>query len=88
VDRGVTFRDAHSAVGKLVREAESGGVELDALPLASFSSAHPVFGSDVLEALKPERSIERRNIAGGTGPGAVKDQLAAAIAALRAPISR
>ena len=88
VDRGVTFRDAHSAVGKLVREAESGGVELDALPLASFSSAHPVFGSDVLEALKPERSIERRNLAGGTGPGAVKDQLAAAIAALRTPISR
>ena len=88
VDRGVTFRDAHSAVGKLVREAEAAGVELDALPLASFSSAHPVFGSDVLEALKPERSIERRNLAGGTGPGAVKDQLAAAIAALRAPISR
>ena len=88
VDRGVTFRDAHSAVGKLVREAEAAAVELDALPLASFSSAHPVFGSDVLEALKPERSIDRRNLAGGTGPSAVKDQRAAAIAALRAPISR
>ncbi len=82
VDRGVAFRDAHTAVGKLVREAESAGIELDALPLSSFSSAHAAFGSDVLDALKPERSIARRNLPGGTGPDAVREQLAAAVAAL------
>ena len=85
VDRGVTFRDAHSAVGKLVREAEAAGVELDALPHASFASAHASFGPDVLDALKPELSIARRNLVGGTGPEAVRDQLAAAVAALRSP---
>ena len=85
VDRGVAFRDAHAAVGKLVREAETAGVELDALPLAAFAAAHATFGADVLDALKPERSIARRNLHGGTGPDAVREQLSAAVAALRSP---
>lgn len=82
VDRGVAFRDAHGAVGKLVREAETAGVELTALPVASFLAAHPAFAADVLEALKPERSLARRNLAGGTGPDAVREQLKAATAVL------
>jgi argininosuccinate lyase len=45
VDRGVAFRDAHGAVGRLVREAEMAGVELDALPVTSYSAAHPAFGA-------------------------------------------
>lgn len=82
VDRGVSFRDAHGAVGRLVREAEEAGVELDRLPQTSFASAHATFGADVLEALKPERSLARRDLPGGTGPGALRDQLAAARAQL------
>lgn len=88
VDRGVAFRDAHGAVGKLVREAEAAGVELDGLPQASFADAHPQFGADVLDALKPERSLARRNLTGGTGPEAVREQLKAASAALRPAPSR
>lgn len=82
VDRGVAFRDAHGAVGRLVREAESRNIELDQLPLASFSAAHSLFGADVLDALKPEHSLARRNLPGGTGPAAVRDQLEAARRAL------
>ena len=78
VDRGVSFRDAHTAVGKLVREAEQSGVELDGLPLQSFAAAHATFGADVLDALKPERSLARRNLPGGTGPEALREQLRAA----------
>ena len=85
VDRGITFREAHGAVGKLVREAEAAGVELDALPHASFAAAHPAFGLDVHEALKAERSLARRNLAGGTGPDAVREQLQAAVDVLRPP---
>jgi argininosuccinate lyase len=84
VDRGVAFRDAHTAVGKLVREAESAGIELDALPEAAFVRAHPQFGADVMESLRPERSLARRNLPGGTGPDAVREQLEAARAALDA----
>jgi argininosuccinate lyase len=82
VDRGVSFRDAHGAVGRLVREAEEAGVELDRLPLSSFTAAHATFGADVLEALKPEGSLARRDLPGGTGPNALRDQLAAARAQL------
>ena len=78
VDRGVTFREAHGAVGRLVREAEAAGVDLDDLPHAAFAAAHRAFGPDVLEALMPERSLARRNLPGGTGPAAVQEQLAAA----------
>jgi argininosuccinate lyase len=88
VDRGVPFRDAHTAVGKLVREAEGAGLELDGLPPASFGAAHPAFGPDVMDALKPERSLARRNLPGGTGPDAVRDQLQAAVDALRVAAER
>ena len=82
VDRGVSFREAHGAVGRLVREAEQAGVELDQLPLQSFAAAHATFGADVLNALEPERSLARRNLPGGTGPEALREQLRAATAAL------
>jgi argininosuccinate lyase len=40
------------------------------------------FGADVLDALKPERSLARRNLPGGTGPEALQNQLRAAAEAL------
>lgn len=84
VDRGVPFREAHAAVGKLVREAEQSGTDLDALPAASFAAAHGAFGPDVRDALLPRNSLARRNLPGGTGPDAVRDQLAAARAIVEA----
>jgi argininosuccinate lyase len=83
VRRGVTFREAHGAVGRLVRESEESGVELFALPRASFSAAHAMFGDDVFDALSPVSSVERREVEGGTGPGSVRAQLEAAAAALK-----
>jgi len=90
VEKGATFRDAHAAIGSLIRESEREGCELDALPLSSFKSAHAFFGDDVLDWLEPQRSVARREVPGGTGPGAVRSQLAAAREALRpsAEISR
>lgn len=82
VDRGVPFRDAHKAVGSIVREAEARGVELHALPPEVYHTAHPTFGADVQEALSPLQSVKRRNVDGGTGPDAVRRQLEAARAAI------
>ena len=82
VRKHVTFREAHAAVGKLVREAEEKGVEMTELPFASFTTASASFEKDVLLELSPEASLAHRNIDGGTGPEAVKRQLAAARAAL------
>ena len=79
VRKGATFREAHGAVGRLVREAESRGLELDKLPLSAYTDAHPLFTNDVFTvALSAERSVENREVDGGTGPEAVRRQIRAA----------
>ncbi len=85
VRQGATFREAHGAVGRLVREAEEQGVELDGLSPDRFAAAHPLFGEDAAQYLLAESSVALRNVEGGTGPHAVRTQLEAAKAALRPP---
>jgi argininosuccinate lyase len=82
VRKRVTFREAHGAVGRLVREAEEAGVELSALPFSSFRAAHAAFQQDVLGELDPIASLRHRELPGGTGPKAVKAQIEAAERAL------
>ena len=82
VRKGATFREAHGAVGKLVRESESTGLELQALPVESFAAAHVLFGPDVMDALSPVQSVLHREVEGGTGPTAVRAQIDAARSAL------
>jgi len=82
VERGASFREAHAAIGSLIRESEQEGCELDALPVSSFRKAHSLFGDDVLEWLDPSRSVARRDVPGGTGPTAVSAQLRSAREAL------
>jgi len=85
VRRGATFREAHGAVGSLVREGEERGVELTALPFSSFSRAHARFGEDVYDALSAANSVTHREVDGGTGPAVVRAQLEAARTALLPP---
>ena len=83
VRRGVTFREAHGVVGRLVREAEQRKCELHSLPLKVFQSVHPLFDATVFDALSAASSVERRDVDGGTGPAAVKAQVEAARTSLR-----
>jgi argininosuccinate lyase len=82
VKKGSSFRQAHEAVGSLIREAERRGCELGDLSMDSFTAANSLFGPDIHESLDPENSIARRDIPGGTGPEAVRAQLESARAAL------
>lgn len=82
VRRGATFREAHGAVGRLVRECEESKLDLHTLPLAAFTAAHPLFEQDVFDALSAHQSVEQREVDGGTGPRAVRAQLEAAQRAL------
>lgn len=75
VKRGATFREAHGAVGSLVRQAEEAGIEMNALPIEAFKAASALFGDNCLEALGVEASLAERNIPGGTGPDAVRVQI-------------
>jgi argininosuccinate lyase len=82
VRKGATFREAHSSVGKLVRLSEDRRCELSDLAVTDFSSAHKLFTADVKDALDGRASLANREVPGGTGPDAVKDQLKQANAAL------
>ncbi|MBC7790037.1 MAG: argininosuccinate lyase [Anaerolineae bacterium] len=82
VRKGATFRDAHGAVGTMIRRAESRGGDLASLPFSAFQEAHDLFEPDVTEALSPARSVRQREIAGGTGPNAVREQIEKARATL------
>jgi len=82
VRKGATFREAHGAVGRLVRKCEEERLELHTLPLSAFIDAHASFGQDVFDALSANRSVEMREVEGGTGPAAVRSQLESAQTAL------
>jgi argininosuccinate lyase len=75
VGRGVPFREAHSLVGRLVREAERLGRPLTQVPAPEASAIHPAL-PELLAGLGAwEDSIERRPTEGGSSKRAVQKQL-------------
>jgi argininosuccinate lyase len=83
VRRGAPFRDAHEAVARAVRHAESRGVDLSGLTAAELRQFSPLVGDDVQDALTLEGSVASRNHPGGTAPAQVRAAAAAARAALQ-----
>ena len=75
VDKGMAFRDAHRVVGEIVKDSLSAGVGIRVLDLPALRKHSDLFQKDALDALNVERSLERRNLYGGTGPKAVAEQL-------------
>jgi argininosuccinate lyase len=78
VGRGVPFRDAHDATGRIVRRAIELNLPLERLPLSEMQSISPTIDNSVFQALTLHASVARREVHGGTGPGAVKAALSAA----------
>jgi len=83
VRQGVPFRTSHEVIGALVRASEERGVPLAELPDEVFREAHGAFGSDVREVFDWARSVDAREVPGGTARSAVEDQLALAAALLQ-----
>ncbi|MDE2867437.1 MAG: argininosuccinate lyase [Chloroflexota bacterium] len=77
-ERGVPFRDAHAAVGRLVRLAEDRGVELADLEEADFVEADERLSGDVRDRLELQRAVARRTSLGGTAPARVREEAARA----------
>ncbi|WP_119070636.1 argininosuccinate lyase [Rubrobacter indicoceani] len=75
---GVAFRDAHHAVGRLVRRCEELGLELEELSREELVSAHPELAGFPGELLTPEGSITNKKSLGSTSYKSVERQLAAA----------
>jgi argininosuccinate lyase len=72
VRKGLAFRDAHEAVARAVRAAESAGKDLAELTLGELRAFSPLVAADVREALTPEGSVAARRHIGGTAPEAVR----------------
>jgi argininosuccinate lyase len=84
VRRGVPFRDAHEAVARAVRLAESRNCGLEDLPIAELRQLAPELDDSAARVLTLEGSVESRNHPGGTAPS----QVLAAVAASRAELAR
>jgi argininosuccinate lyase len=78
VRRGVPFREAHRLVGQAVKLAEARGIALAELSLEEYKKIAPEFGADVKEVFDFARALASREIVGGTGPSAVRAQIARA----------
>jgi argininosuccinate lyase len=83
VKRGLPFRDAHEAVARAVREAETRGCDLPELPLEVLQSFSALIADDVYGVLTVEGALAGRNHIGGTAP----EQVRAAIARTRARLA-
>ncbi|MDP9150034.1 MAG: argininosuccinate lyase, partial [Myxococcota bacterium] len=75
VRRGVPFREAYKAVGRLVSLAVEGGVSLRSVEPARAREVHPALDAEALAVLDPRRAVAAKESLGGTGPRAVEAQL-------------
>jgi argininosuccinate lyase len=76
VRKGVPFREAYKAVGKLVALAVGEGVSLRAIDADRARAVHPALDADALRALDPDAAVRAKESIGGTGPRAVEAQVA------------
>jgi argininosuccinate lyase len=72
--KGVAFREAHHAVGAVVRLAEKNSVALDQLPTDEVRKIHPAFEADWIEVFDLKRALAKRAGTGMPGPAQVERQ--------------
>jgi len=77
VKKGTPFREAHKAVGELVRFAIGKDTRLEDLKIEDYRNFSSLFGQDVFD-ITLKSSIAARNLPGGTSPGQVQNALVGA----------
>jgi argininosuccinate lyase len=81
--RGLPFREAHEAVGRMVLYALEKGLELHELELEELRRFSTLVGEDVFDALSLEQTLASKSQTGGTSPARVREALAAARVSLQ-----
>ena len=74
VERGVPFREAHHAVGAVVKLAEVQGKPLDQLATADVRKCHTGFGDDWATVFNLQRAMAKRRGTGMPSPAQIKKQ--------------
>lgn len=77
VRKGISFRQAHDIVGKVLREAESRGTQWTSLPLDALKAISPAFDSDLAATLTLDAALSSKKVPGGTAPDSVRAAIAA-----------
>jgi argininosuccinate lyase len=75
--RGIPFREAHEATGKLVAYCIDQGKTFGNLSDAEWAATHPIFATE-RPPLTAAESLAARDVPGGTAPNRVSAQLAVA----------
>jgi len=75
VARGVPFREAHEAVGALVRETVAANRSIAELTLADLRRYSSKFDADAIAALNADGSMRARKLIGGPAPETVRRRL-------------
>ena len=83
VKKGLPFRDAHEAVARAVRAADTKGCDLAELSLPELQAFSPLIDSQVFDVLSIAGSLAARNHIGGTAPEQVRAAIARSRAALQ-----
>jgi argininosuccinate lyase len=73
--KGIPFREAHHAVGRLVRRCLELGVSLEDVSQDELAAAHPALSGVPEGLLTPRGSVQDKVSAGSTAPGSVAEQL-------------
>jgi argininosuccinate lyase len=76
VERGVPFREAHHAVGAVVKLAETQGKPLNQLATADVKKCHAGYGDDWATVFDLKRAMAKRRGTGMPGPAQIKKQTA------------
>jgi argininosuccinate lyase len=72
VRKGISFRQAHDIVGKVLRQAEARGTQWTALPLDALQAICPAFDSDLAATLTLDAALSSKKVPGGTAPDSVR----------------
>jgi len=75
VRRGIPFREAYKAVGRLVAMAVDEHIALRSVDPSRAQALHPALDAEALRALDPKAAVAAKESAGGTGPHAVDTQI-------------
>lgn len=73
--KGVPFRIAHEITGKIVAYCEKNKKDLFEISLEEYRKFSPLFEKDIYDAVNLVKSIEAKNVIGGTGKTALKRQI-------------
>ncbi|VAW16558.1 Argininosuccinate lyase [hydrothermal vent metagenome] len=75
IKKGVSYRDAHDTVGKIIRECTDKGIAIAELSKKELQQYSKKFDLDVKILLNPQMSVKIKKSLGSTNPTLVKKQI-------------